>query len=547
MRDVRTLNPVRSIIMSEISMREMLEAGVHFGHQTRYWNPKMAAYLFGHRNKIHIIDLEKTKTLLQEALNFVSKLSANKGKILFVGTKRAAQQIIKEEALRCGMPYINLRWLGGLLTNYKTVKQSINRLRELEGMKTDGSMDRMSKKEILHFERELEKLERNLSGIKDMNGWPDALFVIDVGYEDIAISEAVKLKIPVVGIVDSNNSPVGVDYVIPGNDDAIRSIRLYTKAVADAIITGKDSVAHLGESGDKDEFIELDAEGAPIVEARQEKVQVKKKTVRKKIRKTTAPEADAGSNKQEASSPEQLPEEQAAEPLTEEQVAEPSTEETAATEASKKKTAAPKAAGTKSTTKKVVKKKPSPKAATKKEAAAKQDDTAPEVAAEAKQDDTAPEVAAEAKQDDTAPEVAAEAKQDDTAPEVAAEAKQDDTAPEVAAEAKQDDTAPEVAAEPNRTTQPLKSQLRPNRTTQPLKSQLRPNRTTQPLKSQLRPNRTTQPLKSQLRPNRTTQPLKSQLRPNRTTQPLKSQLRPNRTTQPLKPQLRPNRTTQPLK
>ena len=438
MRDVRRLNPVRSIIMSEISMREMLEAGVHFGHQTRYWNPKMAAYLFGHRNKIHIIDLEKTKILFQEALNFISKLSAKKGTILFVGTKRAAQQIIKEEAQRCGMPYINLRWLGGLLTNYKTVKQSINRLRVLEEMKTDGSMERMSKKEILHFERELEKLERNLSGIKDMNGWPDALFVIDVGYEDIAISEAVKLKIPVVGIVDSNNSPVGVDYVIPGNDDAIRSIRLYTKAVADTIITGKDSVAHLGESGDKDEFVELDAEGAPIVEDRQDKVQVKKKTVRKKARKTTAPEADAGSDKQEASSPEQLPEEQAAEPLT---------EETATKEAPKKKTAAAKAAGTKSTTKKVVKKKPSPETATKKEVAAKQDDSTPEAAAEAEQDDSTPEAAAEAKQDDSAPEAAAEAEQDDSAPEAAAEAEQDDSAPEAAAEAEQDDSTPEAAAE----------------------------------------------------------------------------------------------------
>ena len=470
MRDVRRLNPVRSIIMSEISMREMLEAGVHFGHQTRYWNPKMAAYLFGHRNKIHIIDLEKTKILFQEALNFISKLSAKKGTILFVGTKRAAQQIIKEEAQRCGMPYINLRWLGGLLTNYKTVKQSINRLRVLEEMKTDGSMERMSKKEILHFERELEKLERNLSGIKDMNGWPDALFVIDVGYEDIAISEAVKLKIPVVGIVDSNNSPVGVDYVIPGNDDAIRSIRLYTKAVADTIITGKDSVAHLGESGDKDEFVELDAEGAPIVEDRQDKVQVKKKTVRKKARKTTAPEADAGSDKQEASSPEQLPEQPAAEPLTEEQATEPSTEqqaaepvaeeqatepsteqqaaepvaeeqatepsteeqaaeplteETAAKEAPKKKTAAAKAAGTKSTTKKVVKKKPSPETAAKKKAAAIQVDSAPEAAAEAKQDDSAPEAAVEAEQDDSAPEAAAEAEQDDSPTEEATEAKQD--------------------------------------------------------------------------------------------------------------------------
>ena len=281
--------------MTDISMREMLEAGVHFGHQTRNWNPKMAAYLYGHRNKIHIIDLEKTKAMFQEALNFVGKLSAGKGKILFVGTKRAAQQIIREEAQRCEMPYINLRWLGGLLTNYKTVKRSINRLRELEEMKTDGSMGRMSKKEALHHQRELEKLERNLAGIKDMEGWPDALFVIDVGYEDIAVSEAVKLKIPVVGIVDSNNDPSGVDYVIPGNDDAIRSIRLYTKAIADAIIIGKDSVAHLGDGGDKDEFIELDAEGSPVIqekEEKQEKVQVKKKTTPKSAKKAEPAETE---------------------------------------------------------------------------------------------------------------------------------------------------------------------------------------------------------------------------------------------------------------
>ena len=286
--------------MTDISMREMLEAGVHFGHQTRYWNPKMAAYLYGHRNKIHIIDLEKTKVMFGEALSFVSKMSANKGKILFVGTKRAAQQIIREEADRCGMPYINLRWLGGLLTNYKTVKQSINRLRELEDMKTDGSMDRMNKKEALHHQRELEKLERNLAGIKDMDGWPDALFVIDVGYEDIAVTEAVKLNIPVVGVVDSNNSPAGVDYVIPGNDDAIRSIKLYTKAVADAIITGKDSVAHLGEGGNKDDFVELDAEGAPVVQEKEEKqgkVQVKKKTTRKSAKKAEL--AGTGSAKAE--------------------------------------------------------------------------------------------------------------------------------------------------------------------------------------------------------------------------------------------------------
>ncbi len=280
--------------MTDISMREMLEAGVHFGHQTRSWNPKMAGYLFGHRNKIHIIDLEKTKVMFQEALNFVGKLSANKGKILFVGTKRAAQQIISEEAQRCGMPYINLRWLGGLLTNYKTVKKSINRLRELEEMQSNGAMERVSKKEALYLRRELEKLERNLSGIKDMEGWPDALFVIDVGYEDIAVSEAVKLKIPVIGVVDSNNSPDGVDYVIPGNDDAIRSIKFYTKAIADAIMTGKDSVGLLGESEDKDEFVELDAEGAPIVETKREKVQIKKKPERKAAKKTEPQKTESG-------------------------------------------------------------------------------------------------------------------------------------------------------------------------------------------------------------------------------------------------------------
>ena len=415
MRDVRKLNPVRSMIMSEISMREMLEAGVHFGHQTRYWNPKMATYLFGHRNKIHIIDLEKTKVLLQEALNFVSKLSAGKGTILFVGTKRAAQQIIKEEALRCSMPYINLRWLGGLLTNYKTVKQSINRLRELEEMKTDGSMERMSKKEILRFDRELEKLDRNLSGIKDMNGWPDALFVIDVGYEDIAISEAVKLKIPVVGIVDSNNSPLGVDYVIPGNDDAIRSIRLYTKAVADAILTGKDSVAHLGESGDKDEFVELDAEGAPIVEAKREKVQVKKKTVKKKISKTTAPKVEAGSDNQDASN---------TETQSEQRVDEPSVKETVAAETTEKKTAAAKSPAAKSTTKKAVKKTPA-KPATKKKVTAKQADAPAEDAVAAKQADAPAEDAVAAKQADAPAEDAVAAKQADAPAEEAVAAKQD--------------------------------------------------------------------------------------------------------------------------
>ena len=278
--------------MSDLSMKEMLEAGIHFGHQTRYWNPKMADYLFGHRNKIHIINLEKTLPLFQEALNFVGKLAAKRGTVLFVGTKQAAQQIIKEEAQRCEMPYVNLRWLGGLLTNYQTVKQSIKRLQELEEKKAAGGMEKMSKKETLHIERELEKLERNLSGIKDMNGWPDALFVLDVGYEDIAVSEARKLKIPIVGVVDSNNNPDGIDYVIPGNDDAIRSIRFYAREIADAIIAGRVSVAHLGEGRDKEEFVELDADDAPVA-VKKEGAAGKRTTTKKKKKKVVATDAKA--------------------------------------------------------------------------------------------------------------------------------------------------------------------------------------------------------------------------------------------------------------
>jgi small subunit ribosomal protein S2 len=265
-------------------MREMLEAGVHFGHQTRYWNPKMAPYLFGHRNKIHIINLEKTLPLFNEALNFIGRLAARKGTILFVGTKRAAQQIVEEEARRCGMPFVNRRWLGGLLTNNRTVRQSINRLAEYEAMEADGSLERMGKREQLGFRRELEKLRRSLAGIKDMKGLPDALFVIDVGYEDIAIAEARKLRIPVVGIVDSNNSPDGIDYMIPGNDDAIRSIRLYARGVADAILEGRTTVAHLGGAEGTDEFVELDESGAPIVEdaTRKPRVQTRKKAAPRK-------------------------------------------------------------------------------------------------------------------------------------------------------------------------------------------------------------------------------------------------------------------------
>jgi len=271
--------------MSSVTMREMLEAGVHFGHQTRYWNPRMAPFLYGQRNKIHIINLEKTLPLFNDALNFVGKLASRKGTILFVGTKRAAQQIVQEEAARCGMPFVNRRWLGGLLTNWKTVRQSINRLKDLESMESEGGLERLSKKEVLRHRRELEKLQRSLAGIKDMKGLPDALFVIDVGHEDIAIKEAKKLSIPVVAIVDSNNSPDGVDYIIPGNDDAIRSIRLYAKGVADAIVEGRQSVAHLGAGEGTDEFVELDASGAPIVDdkPRKARVQTKKKPPRRKV------------------------------------------------------------------------------------------------------------------------------------------------------------------------------------------------------------------------------------------------------------------------
>ncbi len=245
-----------------VTMREMLEAGVHFGHQTRYWNPKMAPYIFGHRNKIHIVNLEKTLAMYQEARKFVRQLSANKGAVLFVGTKRQAREIIKEEALRCGAPYVDYRWLGGMLTNYKTVKQSIKRLKEMEAMVQDGSIEKLPKKEALHYQREIAKLDRSLGGIKDLNGLPDALFVIDVGYQKGAVAEAKKLGIPVIGVVDTNHSPEGVDYVIPGNDDSSRAIRLYVRGVADAVLEGRqDSVKEIVRGGD--EFVEVEEnEGA---------------------------------------------------------------------------------------------------------------------------------------------------------------------------------------------------------------------------------------------------------------------------------------------
>ncbi len=253
--------------MSAVTMRQMLEAGVHFGHQTRYWNPKMGSYIFGQRNKIHIVNLEKTLPMFNEAMNFLGSLAANGGKVLFVGTKRAACAAIREEAQRCGMPFVDHRWLGGMLTNFKTIKQSIKRLKELEAMFEDGSIEqRFRKKEALNLRREKDKLERSLGGIKDMGGIPDALFVVDVGHEKIAVSEAVKLGIPVVGVVDTNNDPDNIDYVIPGNDDSIRAIQLYAQGASAAVLEGRASAAHLGGEG-ADEFIEVKESAAPEGEA----------------------------------------------------------------------------------------------------------------------------------------------------------------------------------------------------------------------------------------------------------------------------------------
>ncbi len=272
--------------MANVTMRQMLEAGVHFGHQTRYWNPKMAPYIFGERNKIHIINLEKTLPLFNEAINFLGKMASNGGRILFVGTKRSSRDTIMEQAKRCTMPYVNYRWLGGMLTNFQTVKQSIKRLKDLEQMDQDHSIDRRGKKEILQLRRELDKLERSLGGIKDMGSLPDALFVIDVGYERIAVREANKLNIPVVAVVDTNNSLTGVDYVIPGNDDAIRAVQVYTKAAADAISEGVAQARVM--TGSEDEFVELDEGGD--VKTLKKRTAAKKPSSKKKasIRKKTA-------------------------------------------------------------------------------------------------------------------------------------------------------------------------------------------------------------------------------------------------------------------
>lgn len=248
--------------MVDVSMRELLEAGVHFGHQTRYWNPKMAPFIYGVRSGIHIINLEKTLPYLREALHFLEQAAANRGVVLFVGTKKTAQKAVQEEAVRCGMPYVNYRWLGGTLTNFKTIRQSVRRLKELETMRDDGTLQRFSKREALELMRQLEKLECSLGGIKDMEELPDVLFVLDVGQEYIAVREAQKLGIPIVGIVDTNNSPDGIDYMIPGNDDSIRAIQLYCRAAATAILEGKASRVELMAAGD--EFVEAPEEASGV-------------------------------------------------------------------------------------------------------------------------------------------------------------------------------------------------------------------------------------------------------------------------------------------
>jgi len=243
--------------MAKVSMRDLLKAGVHFGHQTRYWNPKMGKYIFGARNKIHIVNLEHTLPALNGALDVVKGMASNKNKVLFVGTKRAASKVVQEEATRAGMPYVNHRWLGGMLTNYKTIRQSIRRLRDLETQSQDGTFEKLTKKEALMRQREMDKLTRSIGGIKEMGGLPDALFVIDVDHERIAVNEANKLGIPVIGVVDTNSNPDGIDYVIPGNDDALRAIQIYVKSAADACVEGSEVAG-----GDKNEFVEVEEKDA---------------------------------------------------------------------------------------------------------------------------------------------------------------------------------------------------------------------------------------------------------------------------------------------
>jgi small subunit ribosomal protein S2 len=355
--------------MSNVTMREMLEAGVHFGHQTRFWNPKMAPFIFGERNKIHIINLEQTMPLCKDAVNYLGKVASKKGKIMFVGTKRAAADSIKEEALRCGMPFVNHRWLGGMLTNFRTVRASIKRLKELEDMGSNKIYEKINKKEILQLSREREKLEKTLGGIKEMGGLPDVLFVIDVGYEKIAVQEASKLGIPVVGIVDTNNSPDNIEYIVPGNDDSMRAIKLYTRLVADAIIDGKQSIV----SADNDaELIEVEGDEIPVVKTAV-KVTARKSSVAAAAAR--AADSDAGADAGDSSAAVEDEPATASEPAVTAAVdAAPQADEAVvaeADEAAVKKAAPKKAAPKKVATKKAATKKAAPKKAATKKAAPK--------------------------------------------------------------------------------------------------------------------------------------------------------------------------------
>ncbi len=348
--------------MSNVTMREMLEAGVHFGHQTRFWNPKMAPYIFGERNKIHIINLEKSLPMCNDATSYLGKIAAQKGKILFVGTKRAAQQYVKEAAESCNMPYVNHRWLGGMLTNFRTVRQSIRRLKELEEMAENNAYDVKNKKEILNLQREQDKLNKTLGGIKEMGGLPDVLFVIDVGYEKIAVQEANKLGIPVVGVVDTNNSPDGIEYVVPGNDDSMRAIKLYMRIAAESINEGKASI--VSAAGD-DELIELDDEGGVVATPASKKAAPKKVAVVKKTEKAEAqPAAEAAAAEEAAAEVEEAVTEEAAEPKA-------ATKKAATKKAATKKAATKKAATKKAATKKAATKKAATKKAATKKAATK--------------------------------------------------------------------------------------------------------------------------------------------------------------------------------
>jgi len=320
--------------MADVTMRRMLEAGVHFGHQTRFWNPRMQPYIFGERNKIHIINLEKTLPLYVEATEFVRKLVADGGTVLFVGSKRAARQAIAEQAARCGMPWVSQRWLGGMLTNFKTIRQSIKRLRDLEEITATGATHDFTKKEILRMIRERDKLQLALGGIKEMDSLPDAIFVIDVGHEEIAVREARKLGIAVIAVVDTNCSPEGIDLAIPGNDDAMRAIELYSSGIADAVLDGKASIPEV-PTGD-DEFVELDEEGKPRMAANRRKVAARKRPRVSKARtsKAKGPSADDGSGTDSAAV-------EAASPASEAEAAAEATAEVAAQEQPAAETAAP--------------------------------------------------------------------------------------------------------------------------------------------------------------------------------------------------------------